>query len=843
MPLFLLAAVPLQTPIAKTLPYELDQDRRPALVTKGDCLITNATIYTISHGVIPNGSILVRGGKIAAVGTNVAAPAGIAVLDAKARIVTPGLIDAHTHLAADSTNEGADAITPEVRIRDVLNPNALGLYQKVAAGNTISLTLHGSANPIGGESLIIKHKYRAPAEALPVPGAPRVVKFALGENVTRANSDAPSTRFPGTRMGVEATYRRAFTEARNYMNAWERYRQNRQGTPPRKDLRLEALADMLRGDIIIHSHGYRQDELLMLTRVAQEFGLKLVAFQHALEAYKIAPELAKAGIGASIFMDHWNFKIEATDSIPYSAAILEKAGVLVSVHTDSGGGITPFNLEAAKAMRYGGVSPEAALRMVTINPAKQLGIDRRVGTIDVGKDADLAIWDGHPLSVYSRCATTLIDGEVVYARRDAFGLDGTAVSRSTVVPTKLAPPKPVPAGKSLYAIVGGTVHPINGPDIVNGTVVVRDGKILSVGTGPAPRGATVVDAKGAHVYPGFIDAGSEMGLVEYASTAATEDASDIGTFQPDLVALSAVDPETEKIPVARHGGVTAALARPQGPTFAGQSSLLRMAGSTTEQLGIERRAGLHVRFPESTLSDTSEAVEAQIDALEQRFLRARRYAIARLENPATPEDLKLAALAPYAHGEGLVVFAADTSAGIASAVAFAKRLGLRIAIEGGKESWKRADLLAANKIPVLLPLPIWASPAASGQARPLRDYDPVDAVFATPAILQRAGVPFAFQSGTSEYTSNLPLRAGYACAYGLPRAAALRALTLGAAEIFGVADRIGSLEPGKLADLIVVEGDPLDVTSQVRHMFISGQPVPLESKWTQLYDKYRKRLP
>lgn len=823
------------------LPYELDRDRKPALVTNGNCVITNARILTVTKGEILNGSIVIRNGKIAAVGANLELPAGAMVIDAKGRIVTPGLIDAHTHLASDGVNEGADAITPEVRILDVLNPTTLSLYQKVAAGNTVSLALHGSANPIGGESLIIKHKYRAPADQLPFPGAPRVVKFALGENVTRANSSGESTRFPGTRMGVEATYRRAFTEAKNYMAAWDRYRQTRQGRPPRKDVRLEALSDILRGNIIVHSHGYRQDELLALVRISQEYGFKLVALQHALEAYKIAPELAKAGIGASIFMDHWNFKIEATDAIPYSAAILTRAGVLTSVHTDSGGGITPFNLEAAKAMRYGGATADEALRMVTINPARQLGIDRKTGSIEVGKDADIAIWDGHPLSVYSRCETTLIDGEVVYARRDPYGLDATATYRTSVAAKTLPAPRAIPRDKGLYAIVGGTVHPVSGPDIENGTVVVKDGKILSVGRGGAPRGATVVDAKGCHVYPGFIDAGSEMGLTEYASTAATEDATELGTFQPDLVALTAVDPETEKIPVARHGGITASLARPTGPTFAGQSSLLRMDGFTTEQLGLQSQVGLHVRWPESTVTDTSETVEAQIDAIEQRLLRSRRYAIARRENPATPEDLKLAALAPYANGEAQIIFAANTSAGIASAVEFAKRLGLRIVIEGGKESWKKADLLAKEKISVLLPLPIWASPAAAGQASPQRDYDPVDSVFVTPAILQKAGVRFAFQSGTSEYTSNLPFRAGYACAYGLPRTAALRALTLDAAAILGVSDRVGSLEAGKLADLIVVEGDPLDLTSEVRYMFVNGQPVPLTSKWTQLYDKYKTR--
>ncbi|RYF97142.1 MAG: amidohydrolase, partial [Caulobacteraceae bacterium] len=359
---------------------------------------------TVTKGFLDGADVLIQNGKIVAVGMNLAAPAGVRVIDATGRFVTPGIVDAHSHRGVDDINE-IDAISAEVRIADVINPDQIGVYNSLASGITTQLTLHGSANPIGGQSTIIKSKWRRPPEEFVFPGAPREIKFALGENPTGWGG----ARYPGSRMGVETVYRRAFHDARDYTKRWDDYRAqagDAKVAPPRKDLRLEALAAILRGDIRVQCHGYRQDEILMMVRLSQEFGFNLTV-QHGLEAYKIAPELAAAKIPVSIFGDAFAYKLEVIDSMPMASTILDKAGVLVSVNTDTLGGPVPLTLDAAKAIRYG-TSPDRALRMITINPAIELGVANRVGSIEVGKDGDLAIWDGHPLSVYTKCAMTLI---------------------------------------------------------------------------------------------------------------------------------------------------------------------------------------------------------------------------------------------------------------------------------------------------------------------------------------------------------------------------------------------------------------------------------------------------
>ncbi|HLK57192.1 MAG TPA: amidohydrolase, partial [Chthonomonadaceae bacterium] len=470
------------TPPAPPRPIELEADRKTSTVTGGTCFLKGGTVITVTRGIIPNGSVLVRNGKIAQIGPNLTPPAGVPVIDATGKFITPGIVDAHSHIAEDGTNEGSDSITAEVRITDVLDPQSLTLQRGLSNGVTASLLLHGSANPIGGQSVVIKMKWQHPAEELIVPDAPRMIKFALGENVIRSGGQSDSPRFPATRMGVEAVYRRAFAEAREYMAEWERYDHERannpKALPPRRDLRLETLADILRGKIWVQCHCYRADEMLMMVRLSQQYGFKIGALQHALEAYKIAPELVAAHIPVSTFADSWAYKLEAFDAIPYNAALCERAGIITSVNSDNTAGTYRLNLEAAKCIKYGGLSPEEAWKLITINPAMQLGIDRRTGSLEVGKDADIALWEGDPLSVYSKCVMTLVEGEVYFQRRDAFGVDKSATIRQELASCStdhLAFPHL--ADGHVYAIVGATLHPINAPDIVNGTLIIEDGRI------------------------------------------------------------------------------------------------------------------------------------------------------------------------------------------------------------------------------------------------------------------------------------------------------------------------------------------------------------------------------
>ena len=386
-------------------------------------LIQNATILTVSHGTIEHGSILIKDGKIAEVGTAVKAPAGAQVIDANGQFVMPGIIDCHSHIAVDgSVNEGSISVSSIANIAEVIDSDDIDIYRDLAGGVTAANVLHGSANSIGGQTEVIKLRWGQPAAKLPFEGALPGIKFALGENPKRSNFSIPGQpkRYPATRMGVEETIRAAFTEARDYKKAWDDYNKraatDKNAVPPRRDLRLDPLVEVLEGKRYVHSHCYREDEILMLLRVAKEFGFKVRTFQHVLEGYKVADEIAAAGTGASTFSDWWAYKVEAYDAIPYNAAIMTRRGVVVSINSDDAEEATHLNQEAAKCMKYGGLSHDEALKLVTLNPAMQLGIDKRVGSIDVGKDADLVIYNHDPLSAYAAVQKTLIDGRVYFDR-------------------------------------------------------------------------------------------------------------------------------------------------------------------------------------------------------------------------------------------------------------------------------------------------------------------------------------------------------------------------------------------------------------------------------------------
>src|ERR1700751_4208141 len=408
LPLFAASRATLATP----------PDAGPVIV------IQNATILTVTKGTIERGSILIKDGKIAEIGPSIKAPKDATVIDAEGKFVTPGIIDCHSHIAIDgSVNEGSISVSSIVNIADVINSDDIEIYRDLAGGVTTANVLHGSANSIGGQTIVIKLRWGQPASKLPFEGALPGIKFALGENPKRSNFGIPGQpkRYPATRMGVEETIRGAFTEARDYKNSWEAYRKRVAGgeknaLPPRSDLRLEPLVEVLEGKRYVHAHCYREDEILMLLRVAKEFGFKVRTLQHVLEGYKIADEIAAAGVGASTFSDWWAFKMEAYDAIPYNTALMTRRGVLVSVNSDDAAEATHLNQEAAKAIKFGGLSHDEAFKLVTLNPAIQLGIDKRVGSIDVGKDADLAIYNHDPLSAYAVVQKTLIDGRVYFDR-------------------------------------------------------------------------------------------------------------------------------------------------------------------------------------------------------------------------------------------------------------------------------------------------------------------------------------------------------------------------------------------------------------------------------------------
>jgi imidazolonepropionase-like amidohydrolase len=391
-------------------------------------VIQNATIMSEGAKGTFKGSIVVENGKIKEVGDNVMVPSGATVIDAQGQWVIPGIIDCHSHIAVDGgVNEGSVSVSSMVNIRDVINPEDISIYRALAGGVTAANILHGSANAIGGQTLVLKMRWGQDAEGMIFQGATPGIKFALGENPKRAGNTqggrgggASNARYPATRMGVEDVIREAFNEAKQYKATWDAYdaqvAKGEHPLPPRKDLKLEPLKEVLEGKRFVHAHCYRSDEILMLIRVADDYGFKIKTFQHVLEGYKVAKEIAAHGGGGSTFSDWWAYKAEAFDAIPYNAAVMTRKGVVSSLNSDDDELMRRLNTEAAKAMKYGGLSREEALALVTINPATQLGVANRVGSIEVGKDADIVIYDKDPLSNYSKVQKVWIDGNKYFDR-------------------------------------------------------------------------------------------------------------------------------------------------------------------------------------------------------------------------------------------------------------------------------------------------------------------------------------------------------------------------------------------------------------------------------------------
>jgi imidazolonepropionase-like amidohydrolase len=383
--------------------------------------VKNATVWTCGpEGKIDNADMLFEKGKVKKVGRNISPPPGATVIDGTGKHVTPGIIDAHSHMAeSGDVNEATRAVSAEVRMADVIDHRDISIYRALAGGTTEVHVLHGSANPIGGQGQLIKLRWGMPPEGLKFEGAPPTIKFALGENVKQANwPEGSSKRYPQTRMGVEQIMRDEFKAALDYERAWQQFEKDRSGIPPRRILELDAILEVLHGKRFVNCHAYRQDEILMMMRLAEEFGFRIRTFEHILEGYKVADVMAKHGAGGSTFSDWWGYKLEVYDAIPYNGALMHDQGVLVSFNSDSDELSRRLNWDAAKAVKYGGLGEEDALEFVTINPARQLKVDSRVGSLEPGKDADFVIWNGNPLSVYSHCEQTWIDGRKYFDREE-----------------------------------------------------------------------------------------------------------------------------------------------------------------------------------------------------------------------------------------------------------------------------------------------------------------------------------------------------------------------------------------------------------------------------------------
>ena len=426
-------------PVGKVLypfqPFGWEEGQTPKQET---ILFKNATVWTNENdGILQNADVLVRDGKIAAVGKNLSAT-GARTIDGTGKHLTAGIIDEHSHIAAASINEGGQSVTSEVRIADNLNPDDINIYRQLSGGVTTSHILHGSANTIGGQTQLIKLRWGADDDDLKFKGADPFIKFALGENVKRSTSAisnrSNNDRFPDTRMGVEEVMVDAFTRAHDYENGWNAYNKNKKGTAPRRDLELEALVEILNNKRFITCHSYIQSEINAAMKVADKMGFKFNTFTHILEGYKVADKMKAHGANASTFSDWWYYKMEVIDAIPYNASVMQRMGLNVAINSDDAEMARRLNQEAAKSVKYGGMNEEDALKMVTLNPAKMLHVDNKVGSIKTGKDADLVLWSDNPLSIYAKSLYTVVDGTVYFDReKDAQMRKTVAAERNRII--------------------------------------------------------------------------------------------------------------------------------------------------------------------------------------------------------------------------------------------------------------------------------------------------------------------------------------------------------------------------------------------------------------------------
>ncbi len=845
-------------------------------------VIRHATVMPASGPAIEDGAVAFAEGRLVAVGRNaeVATPPGAEEVDATGLYVTPGLIDAHSHLgvyaspgsfATAEGNEATAPVTAEVDAEHSFWPQDPGLRRAAAGGVTSLLVLPGSSNLIGGRGFPVKLHFGRTAGEMRFPGAPDVLKMACGENPRRAYGRERKMA-PATRMANVAGYRQAFAQARDYLNKlkdWEKKRAKKPeeaGPRPMRDLKLETLAQVLRGEILVQNHCYRADEMAVMLEVAEEYGFAIRAFHHSLEAYKLRDRLAEKDVAAATWADWWGFKMEAWDGIPENAGLLSQAGARAVIHSDSPYGIQRLNQDAGKAMwraRESGlpISEEEALRWVTLHPAWVMGVEARTGSLEVGKMADVVLWKGHPLSVYARAQRVWADGVVTYDADtgavdtsdfevgERAGTSARLVAKPAAVPSLKdlglaarceagACAQVLPLSREACTVFEGVTAFTGAEWLKEASVVVEGGKVTRVqagGAGAVPAGCQRVEGLGRVLTPGLIDAYTGLGLTEVSLEETTSDFGARGeeaVKEPIRAALRAADginPASALFPVTRLGGVTAVAAVPGGGLVSGQSALVSTDG------GVRRaQLALHVNLGIAGRNAVSGSRSMVLERLRELLFDAREYGKRRAEfeqnrmRPVAASRLDLEALQPALAGTLPVVVAAERAGDMLAALELAREYGLKLIIAGGDEAWLVAKELAAAKVPVLL---------QPTQNLP-KNFDALSSRLDSAVILREAGVKVLFSTLVdSHQVRTLTQEAGNAVAWGLPHTEALRAITSNVAEAFGVEG--GRIAPGAVADLVLWNGDPLEVSSRPLGMWLAGKQVPLTSRQQALFEKYR----
>jgi imidazolonepropionase-like amidohydrolase len=687
------------------------------------------------------------------------------------------------------------------------------------------------------------------------------LKMACGENPRRVYGQR--NQMPSTRMGNIAVFRRTWQQAVDYRDKWKKWRD--EGADPAKrpdrNFQMDTLAAALNGEILVHNHCYRADEMATMIQLSKEFGFKIASFHHAVEAYKVRDLLAQNNICASMWADWWGFKLEAYDGIKENIALVNEAKGCAIVHSDDPSGMQRLNQEAAKAMRAGNeagmkITREDAVRWFTINAARALGIDKVTGSLEPGKNADVVIWSHDPFSVYARAERVFVDGAQLYdrsARNSRPWSDFlTGQPRPDVPPDFRLKPEAtrsvprgfrlqaeVPAAGDAIAITNARIHPVAGAPIEKGTIVIRGGKILAVGADvKVPADAKVIDAGGRIVTPGWIESSTNIGIVEIGLSA--EGTADQATTDKELSAafnvLDSFNPFSTVIPVTRVEGITRAVVAPSGTgnVILGQAAVFDLGGEQTPASVTKAPVAMFAALGEAGAGLAGGSRSSAILRLREFLQDAIDFNLNRVawntaqRRPYSRSRLDLEAMRPVIRGEIPLAVQAHRASDMLAAIRVAEEFKLKLVLMGAAEGWTIADTLAKKKIPVVVK-PLTNIP----------NFEALNATLENAARLQAAGVTVVLSSFDTHNARNLRQEAGNAIANGLDRNAALQAVTLNAARTWGIADRTGSLEAGKDADLVIWSGDPFELSTAADHVFILGREQSKDTRQRALFEKYR----
>jgi imidazolonepropionase-like amidohydrolase len=816
-------------------------------------VIRHALVMTAAGPSIEDGAISFAEGKIVAVGPDaqVTTPAGGEEIDARGKIVTPGIIDAHSHLGVYASpnsvangdgNEATNPVTSEVSAKDGFWPQDPGLRRAAAGGITSLLILPGSANLIGGRGFPVKLHFGRTADEMRFPGAKDALKMACGENPKRVYGHGQH-KAPSTRMGNIAETRKAFAAARDYMDKLDAWKQKgMHEPPPPRDLRLETLAEVIRGEILVQNHCYRADEMQEMIDLSHEFGYHIRAFHHAVEAYKLRDVLAKENIGVATWADWWGAKLEMWDAIPQNIGLLAEAGVHAHMHSDSEYGIQRLNQEAGKALRDSramglAISDDDALKWLTINPAWIMGVDDVTGSLAQGKMADVVIWDRSPFSVYARAQRVYADGVVTYDIQTGATVPSDFELGEPLRTAALQTPKPsaipvIPRSEAaLLPVTDAPCTTIRNAVSIDGkplTLTLRNGKIAG-----EAQGCRSVDAQGRLLTPGFIDPADTLGLVEVSLEDSGNDAHWKQGEKPEthvhaaLKASDDLDAFSQLLPVARTGGVTSAISIPQGGIVSGQGAWFALDGETRKdplamgvRLGIggkDELGGPHA----AAISLLRELLEGARD-----FGAHKRDYDENKQRKLAASRADLEALQPVLKGQVPLLVQCDRVSDMRATLLLAKSFGVKVIFAGAAEGWLMAAELAGT--PVIV----------DASADLPSTFDAIASRSDNAALLAAAGVKVMLSPmGDAHHARTLPQAAGNAVAFGLPYADAIKAISSNVAEAFGL--DAGKLDNGARGDVVLWSGDPLETSSRAVAMWISGKQVALTNRQTALFGKYR----